>query len=66
MKFTHPDGQHDLIVVQGTAYMAEVELPPLPGWVTIGYIGGDSQIIIYKDEWQAFMALINEIDEALK
>lgn len=51
MKFTHPDGQHDLIAVQGTAYMAEVELPPLPGWVTIGYIGGDSQIIIDKDEW---------------
>jgi hypothetical protein len=66
MKFTHPNGQHDLIVVQGTALMAEVELPPLPGWVTIGQLGGGGQIIIDKDEWPAFKALVAEIDEALK
>lgn len=62
MRVTHPDGNTDLFMVGGTQFMAELEVNG-PGWVTIGYLGSDRGLMIDRDEWDAFMQLIVEINE---
>lgn len=67
MRVTHPNGTHDIVMVAGTRFMAEVECKDagLPGWVSIGYIGdGSGGLLVDSDQWLAFMALVKEIDEA--
>lgn len=66
MKFTHPGSARDIIAVSGTQLLGEVEHAPLPGWITIGYVGGSGLLLIDTDEWAAFKTLVAEIDEALK
>lgn len=62
MRVTHPDGNTDLFMVDGTQFMAELEVNG-PGWVTIGYLGSDRGLLIDRDEWDAFIALVGEINE---
>lgn len=62
MRVTHPDGNTDLFMVDGTRCMAELELHG-PGWVTIGYLGSDRALLIDRDEWDAFMTLIGDVNE---
>lgn len=49
-------------MVDGTQFMAELEVNG-PGWVTIGYLGSDRGLMIDRDEWDAFIALVGEINE---
>lgn len=58
----HPDGNTYLFMVDGTQFMAELEVNG-PGWVTIGHLGSDRGLMIDRDEWDAFIALIGEINE---
>lgn len=62
MRVTHPDGNTDLFMADGTRFLAELEVNG-PGWVTIGYIGPDQGLLIDHDEWDAFIALVGEINE---
>lgn len=62
MRVTHPDGNTDLFMVDGTQFMAELEVNG-PGWVTIGYIGSDRGLLIDRGEWDAFVGLVGEINE---
>jgi hypothetical protein len=62
MRVTHPDGNTDLFMVGGTQFMAQLEVNE-PCWVTIGYLGSDRGLIIDRDEWDAFIALVSEINE---
>ncbi len=67
MKFTHPDGDREIIAVPGTQLLGEVtQYQEGSNWATIGYIGSSDKITIEKAEWPAFKALVAEIDEALK
>lgn len=68
MKFTHPNGLYDHVVVNGTSCMGEVERMDagMTGWVTIGRLGDNGTLLIDREEWPAFMALVKEIDEARK
>lgn len=66
MKFTHPEGTHDIVAVPGTMLLAEVVHDPDGKWLTIGYIGHDARLIIDASGWEAFKQLIAEIDEVLK
>lgn len=67
MKFTHPDGTHDIIAVAGTQLLAEVSRSGSGAvWLTIGYVGHPDKIMIEHDEWEALKTLVAEIDEALK
>jgi hypothetical protein len=62
MRTVHPSGSTDLFMVAGTRYMAELEAN-WPGWVTIGSIGSESALLIDHTEWDAFVSLVNEINE---
>jgi len=66
MKFTHPDGTHDIVAVPGTMLLGEVVHDPDGVWVTIGYIGSEGRQVYSQEEWDAFKALVAEIDEAMK
>jgi len=67
MKFTHPEGTHDIIAVPGTQLLGEVtQFKGGVSWITIGVIGHTDKIMVERDEWEAFKTLIAEIDEALK
>jgi len=66
MKILHPDGKHTLVMQDGTQLIGDVEIAQeVPGWVSIGYIGGNSLVIIEREEWGAFKALVDEIGEAI-
>lgn len=62
MRVTHPDGNTDLFMVDGTQFMAKLEVNG-PGWVTVGYLDSDRGLIIDRDEWDAFVFLVGEINE---
>lgn len=62
MRVTHPDGNIDLFMVDGTHFMAELEVNG-PGWVTIGYLGSERGLLIDRVEWDAFVGLVGEINE---
>lgn len=62
MRVTHPDGNTDLYMVDGTQFMAELEVNG-PGWVTIGYVGHDRGLMVDRDESDAFVYLVGEINE---
>ena len=62
VRVTHPDGNTDLFMVDGIQFMAELEVNG-PGWVTIGYLGSDRGLMIDRDEWDAFLSLVGEINE---
>lgn len=62
MRVTHPDGNTDLFMVDGTPFLAELEVNG-PGWVTIGILGADRGLLIDRDEWDAFFALVGEINK---
>lgn len=70
-RFTHPDGNHEIVAVAGTQLLGEItkyevtKYPDAANWVTIGYIGAE-KIMVEESEWAAFKALVAEIDEALK
>jgi len=66
MKILHPDGKHTIVMQDGTQLIGDVEIAQeAPGWVSIGYIGGGSLVIIEREEWAAFRALVDEIEEAI-
>ena len=61
------NGEVAIIGVDGIHLMGEVEIGDnSPGWVTIGAIGGDSYIMIDESEWDAFKALIKEMDDVVQ
>lgn len=66
MKFTHPNGRYDYVVIDGTSCVGEIECMDagMAGWVTIGRLGENGTLVIDRDEWSAFVALVKEIDEA--
>ena len=69
MKFTHPNGRYDYVMVDGSMLIGEIELPTETDpdcWVSIGYVGSEGRLFIDSNEWSAFMALVKEIDEACK
>ena len=68
MKITHPDGDRDIVLVAGTRFIAELERKDsdLPGWISIGYLADSAGILVDHDQWPAFMALVKEINEAIK
>lgn len=33
-----------------------------PGWVTIGYLGSERSLIVDRNEWDAFIDLVKEIN----
>lgn len=62
MKVEHPGGYETLVMQKGTHFIASVEtFQTAPGWVSIGH-GGCKGILIDHHEWDAFVALIAEID----
>jgi hypothetical protein len=64
MKFRHPDNTHDIIAVPGTELLGDVDHDS--GWVAIGYLSEARNVLVHRNEWLAFKALVAEIDEALK
>ena len=66
MKVNHPDSDTVLFMQPGTKIMAELEIAPAPGWITIGYMGVSAGVIIDHTEWDAFVALVNEVDATVK
>lgn len=68
MKVKHPNGQYDYVMVDGTMLIGEIDLSfnEHHSWINIGFVGDESVIQICVDEWPAFMALVKEIDEAMK
>lgn len=57
------NGETAIVGVDGIHLMGEINSP---GWVTIGAIGGDSYIMIDESEWDAFKALIKEMDDVVQ
>lgn len=52
----------ELFVTDNCVQMVFVDLPPLPGWVTIGNMYVNSSILVYEDEWDSFVELINAVN----
>ena len=65
MRVLHPDGNMYVFMQNGTPFMASLETNN-PGWVSIGYIGGSGGMVIDHLEWSSFVAMIGEIDAAVK
>jgi hypothetical protein len=65
MNVMHPDGRTKIFMRDGTPLMADLEVIG-PGWVTIGYLGGDNKLLIDHDEWGAFFSMMCEIDSVIK
>ena len=65
MKILHPNGDTVLFAQTGTRFIAELEIKE-PGWITIGYLGGAGSLLIDHLEWSAFVAMIGEINKAVK
>lgn len=62
MKVEHPDGKTLVFLQKGTGFMGSFN----DCWVTIGYPGGNFQLLVDEDEWPAFFKMVLEIDEAMK
>ena len=63
MKAEHPDKYKTLVMQAGTEIIADVETNPLaPGWVEFGHVGGSHSLIIDNSEWDAFVALVAEVN----
>ena len=61
------NGEVAIISVDGIHLMGEVDIGDnSPEWVTIGAIGGTSYILIDESAWDAFKALIKEIDDVVQ
>ena len=65
MKILHPNGDTVLFAQAGTRFIAELEIKE-PGWITIGYLGGAGSLLIDYNEWPAFVAMVAEINKAVK
>ena len=67
MKVIHPKTQATLIMNAQCHWIAEIEAPSVkvPEFVsvTIGLVGCPPAMIVYREDWQGFKALINEIDQ---
>ena len=67
MRIVHPKTGHAMVMVEGCELIAEIEKDKGEDdrcyWaVTIGCIGSSSAMMLYRDEWDGFMALIQQID----
>ena len=65
MKILHPSGDAVLFAHAGTRFIAELEVKG-PSWITIGYLGGAGSLLIDYSEWTAFVAMVTEINKAVK
>ena len=69
MKVIHPSTKSTLIMVEGLSLIAEIDDERASddddGFksVTIGEVGYTHCALIYRKEWEAFKALIAEIDQ---
>ncbi len=61
-KVMHPDGRSMLFMHPDTQFMAYLEVNG-PGWATFGHIGSDKGLLVDADEWAAFVALVNAVDD---
>lgn len=71
MNIKHPDGNQIIVMVNGTPVVTSTEsfnnFEDGNGiWVSIGSIGGSSNMLIESDEWDAFVALIKETDDVVQ
>ena len=57
-----------MVMNKGLEMVANVERIETnnPGWVSIGYVGGDRCTLITREEWSAFVELIAEVDDVVK
>ena len=68
MRVVHPKTGHVMLMVEGSNLIAEIEketdvIDREYRTVTIGNIGYSSPaMMIYRDEWNGFMALMQQID----
>lgn len=71
MKTIHPKTGNTLIMIEESAMIADVEKETdVDGidylTVTIGHVGYSDGITIYRDNWDGFKRLIDEVDRHWK
>lgn len=70
MRVNHPDGKTAFFFQESTIIIGELDYAGKryngPRWVSIGHIGSDHGLLIGPSEWEGFVSMINEIDEAIK
>lgn len=71
MNVKHPDGNQIIVMVSGTPVATSTEsFNNFEGestvWVSIGSIGSSNNMLIDKEEWNAFVSLIKETDEIVQ
>lgn len=63
MIIKHPNGISMLVMNADCQFMADVYLVGAK-WVTFGCVGGEQALIIDESEWDGFVAMVKEVDEA--
>lgn len=70
MRVDHPDGKTAFFFHESVIMIAELDYKGKryngPRWVSIGHIGSDHGLLIGPAEWDGFVSMVNEIDEAIK
>lgn len=66
MNILHPHTKSTLILHPDCRFIAEIEAGTPDFYelqsLTIGEVGGDARIMIYRADWEGFKALVSEID----
>lgn len=67
MKILHKATKSTLILHEDCRFIAEIEAGTPDFYelqsLTIGEVGGDARIMIYRADWEGFKALVAEIDQ---
>lgn len=70
MRFNHPDGKTAFFVNESSIIIGELDYAGRryngPRWVSIGHIGSAHGLLIGPNEWDGFVSMVHEIDQAIK